>query len=153
MAASVFEGLLAEIAGLAPLRPVGRVAEIAAGKIFLRGLGHKAALGDLVRLTLSSGECLGGEVIGLGADLATVLPEGPAEGAQIGDAAELLGPATLAPHDGWIGRVIDPYGTPLDGRAHGRRPAPRPLREQAALAMRARPICGIAAWAPHSCRV
>ena len=128
MAGTVFDGLIAEIAGLAPMRPVGRVAEIAASKIFLRGLGHKAALGDLVRVMLRGGVQLGGEVIALEPDLVTVLPEGPAEGVQIGDRAELLGPATLAPHDGWIGRIVDPYGRPLDGRPLFRGPRPRPMR-------------------------
>jgi flagellum-specific ATP synthase len=35
-----------------------------------------------------------------------------------------LGPATLQPSDGWIGRVIDPFGTPLDGA-----PLPRGVAE------------------------
>jgi flagellum-specific ATP synthase len=34
----------------------------------------------------------------------------------IGDAVGLLGPAEIAPDNAWIGRVIDPYGRPLDGR-------------------------------------
>ena len=128
MAASLFAALEAEIAGLTSARPMGRVAEIGAGKVFLRGLGRQAAFGDLVRITLASGAALGGEVIALGPDLVTVLPEGPAEGAQIGDRAALLGPATLAPHDGWIGRVVDPYGRPLDGRPLFRGPEARALR-------------------------
>lgn len=128
MAESVFDGLMAEIAGLAPTRPVGRVTEIAASKLWLRGLGHRAALGDLVRVGLRGGATLGGEIVGLGPDGAAVLPEGPAEGVQIGDAAELLGPATLAPHDGWIGRIVDPYGRPLDGRPLFRGAATRSLR-------------------------
>jgi flagellum-specific ATP synthase len=128
MAASMFQDLLAEIAGLSSVRPVGRVAEIAANKIYLRGLGHRAALGDLARVTLRSGASLGGEVIALEPEIVTILPEGPAEGVQIGDAAELLGPATLAPHDGWVGRIVDPYGRPLDGRPLFRGPHARPLR-------------------------
>ena len=128
MADSVFEGLLAEIAGLSATRSIGRVAEIAANRLFLSGLGQRAALGDLVRVTLRTGATLGGEIVGLGPDAVTVLPEGPAEGVQIGDAAELLGPATLAPHDGWIGRIVDPYGRPLDGRPLFRGPVARGLR-------------------------
>ncbi len=128
MAGSVFDGLLAEIARLAPVRPVGRVAEIAANKLCLRGLGNHAALGDLVRITLRGRQVLGAEVIALAPDHVTVLPDGPADGVQIGDTADLLGPATLSPHDGWIGRVIDPYGKPLDGRPLFRGPIARALR-------------------------
>ncbi len=128
MAESLFEGLAAEISGLAPVRPVGRVAQIAAGKLLLGGLGRHAALGDLVSISLRGGAKLGGEVIALGPDEVTVLPEGPAEGVQIGDRVELVGPATIAPHNGWIGRVVDPYGRPLDGRPLFRGARPREMR-------------------------
>ncbi len=128
MAPSIFAALESEIAGLSAVRSLGQVTEIAAGKVFVRGLGHRAALGDLVSLALSGGSTLGGEVIALGPDMVTILTDGPPEGAQVGDRVELIGPATLAPHDGWIGRVVDPYGCPLDGRALFRGPLPRPLR-------------------------
>ena len=61
-------------------------------------------------------------------DRVHVFPNGDRAGLALGDRAELLGPRHLAPDDGWIGRVIDPFGQPLDGRplAHGRI-APRPV--------------------------
>ena len=34
----------------------------------------------------------------------------------LGDRVSLLGASTIAPTPDWIGRVIDPYGQPLDGR-------------------------------------
>lgn len=128
MAGSLFEALEAEIAELSSTKAVGRVVEISAGKIFVQGLGRQAALGDLVRIMLTSGESLGGEIVALGSEGVSVLPEGLAEGSQIGDRVELSGPALLAPHDGWIGRVVDPYGRPLDGRPLFRGAHPRPLR-------------------------
>lgn len=128
MTGSYFAELEAEIAGLSSARAVGRVAEIAAGKIFIKGLERRAALADLVQISLKTGATLGGEVIALGPESVTILTDGPAEGAQIGDCVELIGPATLAPHDGWIGRVIDPYGRPLDGKALFRGEVARPLR-------------------------
>jgi flagellum-specific ATP synthase len=127
MAGLLFEGLVAELAGLSAVAPVGRVAEVAGNRLRITGLGRTAGLGDLVRLTLRAGGALEGEIVALAPEGATVLPEGPAEGAQIGDAAALLGPATLAPHDGWIGRVVDPRGRPLDGRPLFRGPRTRPL--------------------------
>jgi flagellum-specific ATP synthase len=60
-----------------------------------------------------------------------VLPEGPAEGLAIGDRVEHLGPAVLAPDDGWIGRIVDPAGTALDGRPLRAGRAARPLRAPA----------------------
>jgi flagellum-specific ATP synthase len=142
MVQSMFAALESELREIAALRPMGRVAEIAAGKIFLRGLARQAALGDLVRIS-RKGEPLTAEVVSLGPDMAAALPEGPAEGVQIGDAAELLGPATLSPAESWIGRVIDPYGRPLDGRPLFRgaralplRAAPPPPAERRALGER-----------------
>jgi flagellum-specific ATP synthase len=128
MAGSVFEGLLAELTALTPVRPVGRVEEVAGNRVVLGGLARQAALGDVVRISLPGGRGLGGEVIALRDGSVTVLPEGSAEGVGIGVPAELIGPAALFPHDGWIGRIVDPYGRPLDGRPLFRGPAARPLR-------------------------
>ena len=47
---------------------------------------------------------------------ATVLPEEDPEGLAIGGRVELVGPVTLAPDIGWLGRIVDPLGRPLDGR-------------------------------------
>lgn len=128
MATSPFESLNAEITGLSLARAVGRVADIGAGTIKVAGLERQAALGDLVRIRLSDGGMLRGEVIALAADLLTILPEGSAEGAQIGAEVDLIGPAVLAPHDGWVGRVVDPYGEPLDGKPLLKGTVPRALR-------------------------
>lgn len=128
MANSLFESLEAEIADLSSVRPLGRVTSISAGTLKIAGLGRQATLGDLVRVRLSDGGNLSGEIISLCTDITTVLPEGPAEGVQIGAQVELVGPAVLSPHEGWIGRVIDPYGQPLDGRPLFKGAQPRSLR-------------------------
>lgn len=73
-----------------------------------------ATLGD--RVLIRSGTGLAGEVVRVARDHATVLPETAAEGVQIGAAVELNGPATIAPDDSWIGRIVDVPGRPLDGR-------------------------------------
>ncbi|MCX7646898.1 MAG: FliI/YscN family ATPase [Rhodobacteraceae bacterium] len=128
MSGSVFEGLLAELAALTPVRPVGRVEEVVGNRIVIGGLARTAALGDTVRILLPAGRTLGGEVIALRGGSLSVLPEGSADGVRIGAPAELTGAAALFPHDGWIGRIVDPYGRPLDGRPLFRGPEARPLR-------------------------
>ena len=50
---------------------------------------------------------------GLGAG---VLTDQAPDGIRLGDAVELVGTGAIAPHDGWIGRIIDPFGQPMDGR-------------------------------------
>jgi len=125
---NVFDGLLAEIATIGVLRPVGRVAEVGKGTLLVSGLATDAALGDRVRLSTQSGRVLGGEVLGLSRGGVTVLPDGSFEGLSIGDPVNLIGGSDIAPDMNWIGRVIDPFGMALDGRPILRGTQPRPLR-------------------------
>jgi flagellum-specific ATP synthase len=96
-------------------RPVGRVTAIAGGAVRVAGLAAEARLGDRVRLT-SEDAGLAGEVVEIGTDGLLVLPEAAPFGLRIGDPALLLGPTGVAPSDGWLGRILDPLGAPLDGR-------------------------------------
>ncbi len=127
MKESVFSGLVAEISALRPTRVIGRVADVSANKISVSGLSAYAALGDIVRVTRRSGREIGGEVIGVDRGQVMILPEGAPEGVQVDDPVLLVGPVALAPHKGWIGRVIDPFGRPLDGRPMFRGRVARPL--------------------------
>jgi flagellum-specific ATP synthase len=127
--AGLFDGLLAEIAGSAPVRRVGRVVEIRRGLVQVAGLAA-AAIGDRVQIQ-SRDSAAGGEVLRLTPGLAFVLPDASGDGMTIGDRVELLGRAELAPDDSWIGRIIDPTGRPLDGQPLIRGPVPRALRAQA----------------------
>lgn len=119
----VFDALRARISTIRPVARIGRVAGIGAGVLRVTGLSRVAALGD--RVTIGD---LRAEVIGLSPDALVILPDAPAEGVVIGAEVAHLGPATIAPHDGWIGRVIDPDGCPLDGRPLFPGAVPRPLR-------------------------
>lgn len=127
--AGVFDGLLAEIAGTRPILRVGRVRALQRGTLVASGL-DQAALGDRVVVHSASGR-LEGEIVQLEAGAATVLPDGPGYGTAIGDRVDLLGQAGIAPDDSWIGRIIDPYGRPLDGRMLLRGAHTRPLRAAA----------------------
>ncbi len=100
----------AQIAGIRPVRRIGRVAGLMRGTAQVTGLSDRAALGDLVRLDGALGE-----VVAIAPDHVTVLA-GDAGRLHLGMPVMLDGPGTLSPQDGWIGRVIDPLGRPLDGR-------------------------------------
>lgn len=112
--AGVFDLLQAEIATIEPTRAVGRVIETSRGTFLVTGLGL-AGLGDRVLAETGAGP-LGGEVVHLSSRGALVLPEDDPEGLTIGSRVELLGPALIAPDRGWLGRIVDPLGRPLDGR-------------------------------------
>lgn len=123
---NVFSSLQAQIAAIPVSTPIGRVAEISNGRLRVRGLESQARQGDQVRLGH-----LGGEVVELLPNEITVLTDGFADGLAIGSAVELLGQASIAPDDSWIGRILDPNGAPLDGRPLLRGPVNRPLRSDA----------------------
>ncbi|WP_136635977.1 FliI/YscN family ATPase [Pseudooceanicola onchidii] len=128
MQQNALAGLKAELENLSPIRRIGRIDGVEGAALRIAGLGATASMGDQVRVARSDGTFLGGEVIRIDGDHLTVLPDDSTDGIARGDRVTLIGPARIAPHDGWIGRVIDPYGEPLDGRPLMRGHAPRALR-------------------------
>lgn len=128
MPETAFESLSAELSAMRPVRPVGRVLCAEEGVLHVGGLGPLARLGDRLRLRRATGEMLEGEVLRIDAAEVMMMPDGAPEGVSVGDGVVLLGPATLAPDEAWIGRVIDPFGRPLDGRPLRRGPSELPLR-------------------------
>lgn len=122
-----FENLVAEVAAIPVARDVGRVVRIGRGTIEVAGLSHAAGHGDMVTI---GGDGRRGEVLSLAEDIVCVLPDGDVEGLRIGARVRLVGGSRIAPDDGWIGRVVDPMGQPLDGRPLLRGRHDRALRGQ-----------------------
>ena len=121
--AGVFDALVSEIATVTRTTRLGRVAEVARGTVRVTGLEGVATLGDRVQI----GARLGGEVVALRPDSVTVLTDSLSEGLALGEVVHLRGQSGIAPDNSWIGRIIDPFGAPLDGRALFRGPQSRPL--------------------------
>ncbi|PHQ67259.1 MAG: flagellum-specific ATP synthase FliI [Paracoccus sp.] len=108
----------------------GRVQSIRGGLIRVEGLNGRASVGDRVMISLQESG-VAGEIVGLAPRHAEVLPEGHPEGLSVGAEVELLFAPTISPCDAWIGRIIDPLGQPLDGRALPKGIEPRPFRCEA----------------------
>ncbi|MBD3785493.1 MAG: FliI/YscN family ATPase [Sphingomonadales bacterium] len=142
MAFAGFDLLRAEIVELGAVHPVGRVAEVGRGTIEITGLSATAALGDRAEIRCQSGRRLGAEVLSLRRDRVTLLADGAADGVAIGDQVELLGQTGIAPDDSWIGRIVDPFGQPLDGRPLQRGAVERSLRTPAPPAAQRRRLGG-----------
>lgn len=121
-------GLQAEIATAKSHRPVGRICSVAGSTLRIAGLSRSARLGDRLRVARQDAGTLEGEVIGIESGWLVMLPDHSADGVSLGDRVVLVGPVDIAPADTWIGRVIDPFGQPLDGRPLLRGPVPQPLR-------------------------
>lgn len=129
------QSITQRLSRLTPASYYGKVRAIRAGLISVTGLNGHASVGDRVRIPLQSGEICG-EVVGLGQHHAEILSEGQIEGLSIGAEVELLFAPVISPCDGWIGRIIDPLGQPLDGKPLPQGAEPRPFRCEAPPAVR-----------------
>lgn len=118
----------AEITGLSAEHVIGRVTSVSGGTLGVGGLGGAARLGDRLRVTRRDGSVLWGEVLQMAHDSITMLPDDSAVGVSLGDRVALMEANVIAPSSRWIGRVIDPFGKPMDGRPLLRGPLARPLR-------------------------
>jgi flagellum-specific ATP synthase len=107
--------LSAELSSLQPVRDVGRVCAVEGNMLRVSGLGQIACIGDQLRIHLGDSSTLEGEVLQLHGKEISVLPETVPEGVSVGDRVALFGATGIAPSNSWIGRVIDPYGRPIDG--------------------------------------
>lgn len=137
------DSLTARIASLGHARRAGRVSRISGGAVYVEGLPDAVALGDIVDVTDARGQRRKGEVIGLDPADLPILTDNGGEGLQVGSPVVHLGPPVIAPDDSWLGRVLDPYGAPLDGRpllpgsvARPLRAAPPPATNRRALGAR-----------------
>ncbi len=122
-----FDGLTAQITELNPVRAIGRVVRVEAGLIHVSGLGGKARIGDLA-VVYRHGEPLSGEVLQLDDGLLVLLPDQSPDGVALNDRTALLQARGIAPADSWIGRIIDPFGNPIDGKPLLRGALSRKLR-------------------------
>ncbi|MCL4122789.1 UNVERIFIED_CONTAM: hypothetical protein GTU68_054952 [Idotea baltica] len=95
------------------MRPIGQIGQIAAGVVRITGLSAHAHVGDRIQII---GEDIWGEVVRTDAQGLDALMDGSLEGLGLGARVALSPRPVFAPHRGWIGRVIDPDGAPLDGR-------------------------------------
>jgi flagellum-specific ATP synthase len=129
MADMAFDRLRSVLNEVATVRDTGRIAELGRSVVVATGLDHGIRFGDRVLMRgggVAAGG-MGGEVIGLASGRVTIMPEGPTTGLAVHDTVTLSGASGIAPDQSWIGRVIDPFGQPLDGRPLMRGAVARPL--------------------------
>ncbi|MBR3371447.1 MAG: FliI/YscN family ATPase [Rhodobacteraceae bacterium] len=123
------DSLRAEVMNLRIVRISGRITRIDGQSLGIAGLVRDARIGDWLKVTTKGGTQVYAEILRMTETDVIALPDGPCDGLAIGDRAELVGPRGLAPDDSWLGRIIDPYGRPLDGRPLLQGPAARALRQ------------------------
>lgn len=108
--------LKCEFDRLSAVRHMGLVSGVASGVIEVGGLTDHAKIGDHLTLQRREGAELAGEVLHVGADHIHMLPGSAPDGVSLGDRVFLAPAPAFAPGMHWLGRVIDPFGKPLDGK-------------------------------------
>ena len=114
----------------------GRVTAVSGLSADVSGIGGLLSVGDRLALHRRIGSGITAEVVGFRGSHARVMAYESLDGVGPGSPARtVLGntvgsaKATLAPSAGWLGRVIDPLGRPMDGRgALPKGDRPRPVR-------------------------
>jgi flagellum-specific ATP synthase len=94
-----------------PAQPFGRLAAAGPAGLEIEGFRPPPALGERIE---AAG--LLAEVVSAGPTSARALPFARAGGLRAGQPVRLAGPGRLAVGPGWLGRVVDPLGAPLDGK-------------------------------------
>jgi flagellum-specific ATP synthase len=113
MTEEIFAQMGAVIAKASLTRPAGTVMQIAGNTVRIGGLAEHARVGDRIKMI---GTATQGEVVRTSQDALDVLIDGTTEGLGLGAKVALFARPDFSPHCGWIGRVVDPDGQPLDGR-------------------------------------
>lgn len=108
--------LKCEFDRLSAVRHMGLVSGVASGVIEVGGLTDHAKIGDHLTLQRREGAELEGEVLHVGADHIHMLPGSAPDGVSLGDRVFLAPVPAFAPGMHWLGRVVDPFGKPLDGK-------------------------------------
>ena len=108
--------LKCEFDRLSAMRHMGRVSGVARGVIEIQGLEGQARIGDHLTLRRRNGPDLPGEVLHVEADVIQMMPTAAPDGVCLGDRVILDQTPAFAPGLHWLGRVVDPFGKPLDGK-------------------------------------
>jgi flagellum-specific ATP synthase len=124
--------LVAEIALIPEQRRFGRITGVMGMMLEAGGLPHRLGVGGQCSVLTQDGRRLPCEVVGFRAGRALLMPFGDVGGVGLGGKVEPTErPPAIQPSDGWLGRVVNAVGQPIDGKgALPLGPAAYPLRNQ-----------------------
>ena len=122
--------LAAALDRLRPLRLWGEVTAVDSATLRVGGLDRLARRGDRLRVEPRGRPAVRAEIVALDAAGARAMWFGTGEGVAVGDRAWLEDDAGPRPCRGWVGRVVDAFGRPLDGRPLPEGLEPAPLRRR-----------------------
>lgn len=124
------QALLAEIGALAEVKHYGRVVSIQGLTVEVAGPLHAMGIGSRLSVSNRAGEQVICEVVGFRDNRALCLPFGALSGIGVGCKAVLSSDEPhIYPSSAWLGRVVNAFGEPIDGKGPIAQGAvPYPLR-------------------------
>jgi len=124
------ETLIKAVESIDPLVVTGKVAGVNGLLIEARGGLSRLAVGARAEIARRGTFPLPAEVVGFRDTKALLMPFGPVEGVAPGADIRIIGQrASVRPTKAWLGRIIDAFGNPIDGKGPlPQGPAPYPLR-------------------------
>lgn len=111
------ETVIHEIERLPEYTIYGRVSAIVGLLVEVEGLEACLSIGDHCRIIARRGRGLHAEVIGFRGGRVLLMPFGALDGVGLGCRVEAATSGlVIYPHTGWLGRTIDAFGRPIDGK-------------------------------------
>src|SRR5229473_1395392 len=126
------QSLVSDLAQIPEQRRYGRVTAVLGMLLEIGGVPESLAVGGRCEIIGRYGSRLPCEVVGFRNNRALLMPFGAIDGIGLGCKAEVANSAPVVyPHEGWLGRVVNALGEPIDGKG----PLPQgrvayPLRNQ-----------------------
>src|SRR5271154_2662098 len=112
----IVTALLSDIGRIPELRRFGRIDGVQGLLVEAGGIGNVLSVGDRCRIEGRTREVLS-EVVGFRQGKALLMPFSSLEGLGLGCRVEVdEANPVLHPHPGWLGRVINALGQPVDGK-------------------------------------
>jgi len=109
--------LIQEIEAIPTLTRFGRVARIEGLAVEVTGAQGAVSLGGQCRISIGNNKTIPCEVVGFRDGRALVMPLGSLDGITLGARADFEDrPASIYPSKAWLGRVVDGFGQPMDGK-------------------------------------
>ena len=111
------KALADQIAELDGLETYGRVVGVRGLMVEVAGPLHAMSVGSRVVIEAGGAGAIPCEVVGFAGDNALLLPFAPLEGVRRGCRAVVSSaPGAVRPSPGWLGRVVNAMGEPVDGK-------------------------------------
>ncbi len=113
----LFSNIVSEVEDLADYNIYGRVSAVAGLLVEVGGVRGSLSIGDHVTIQGRHNRKVICEVVGFRQERAVALPFGSLDGVALGCRAEVDATyPVIYPDPSWLGRVVDAFGEPMDGK-------------------------------------